>query len=335
MKKYLFVVLCLVFIQPLYADDTDGINTFDIAKDVTAAALNNPTGNFLNWKLTGICIWLHWSIYGPYLTPTWKVNEFMPDTIVSVYNTNGEDPFFIAKKLFDPILKSSGDAIAKSIIGVAPVAGTDGVSSHNDGMMQFKEVDVIGDPMASVLSNSLGSMLISSVASPYVPYYSSLLDSVQWRDPKLDLLTHPQDIFHQIGTLSDWGSLYPLNGYVNQSGDYKAAAVDAVRAMDIVGIAGSTAHLHTSLVTGSCGDHCTIEPSDESHAYDSSQIKFQEIYPVESNTAEENIGVNDPAIGTYGQDQYTRGNGNYVWIVWRHYYGCIQGGGKLWQVIGF
>lgn len=334
MKRIIFGLLTLLVLTHTVAKEGSEINTGKLVPDVLGAVLNNPTGNFLNWKLTGMCFWLHWSIFGPYYTQTWRVNEFLPDTIITVYNREGEDPFLFSNKILDPILKAMGDQIAKTTVGMKPIAGSDSAASHNDGMLQYKEVDVLGDPMASVVDNLIPNMMIPTVSTPYVPYYSSLLDSVLWRDPKVDLLTHPQDLLTSIGTTDQWGSLYPRNGYVDQAGDFKAAAVDALRATDIATITG-VSHITNSLPTGSCGDQCTIEPNSESDVNDFSKVKYQEIYPVESNTAQQTFGVEDPIVGTYGQDQFDKGNGNYAWLMWRHYSGCIQDGGQLIYVIKF
>lgn len=333
MKRMTIILLTLCLANVSIAGGSN-ITTADVATDVMAAALKNPLGNFLNWKLTGMCFWLHWSIWGPYVTQTWRVNEFLPDTLITVYDRYGDDPLFYSNKVIDPVMKKMGDQIAKTTTGYTPVAGTDGAASHNDGMLQFKEVDVIGDPMVTIIDQMMPNMMIPSAANPFQPYYSSLLDSVLWRDPKVDLLTHPEDLLLNIGSTDQWGSLYPRNGYVDQAGDFKAAAVDAVRASDIAAVQADT-HIVNALPTGSCGDDCSIEPSNESDINDFAKAKYQEIYPVETNTATPTFGVEDPVGGTYGQEQYEKGKGNYAWVMWRHYSGCIQDGGQLIDVITF
>lgn len=329
--KRLFCMVLLVFSSLVCANSGGKITTLTVATDVIAAASNNPTGNFLNWRITGVCIWFHGGLF-PYISQTWEVNEYLPDTMITVFNRVGENPLLYTNSVLDPILKKVGDQIATSTIGIVPVAGGDNASSHNDGTMAFKEVDVIGNPMAALISRVFSGMMIPSTAQPFEPYYSSLLDSVEWRDPKVDMLValkNPGLFGFTIGLLDEWGALYPRNGYVVQPGDYKAAAVIALRGSDIATISG-VGHVFNPLPTGSCGQNCTISPSSDMSINDFDQAKYQEIYPVESNTASQRFGVEDPIhSGTYGQDEYEKGDGDYVWVMWRHYSGCIQDGGSL------
>ena len=84
-------LICLGLSIVLYGSSVaEPINTLTIAKDVTMAALKNPFGNFMNYHVEGVCFWLHWSLFGPYVTTTLKVSEFLPDAIVSV---SGDDVF--------------------------------------------------------------------------------------------------------------------------------------------------------------------------------------------------------------------------------------------------
>ena len=334
MKK--IIATFLLSLMTLASASSGGtVTTVTIAKDVMMAALNNPTGNFLNWRITGMCVWQHWSIWGPYYTKTWEVNEFLPDTIISVFNRVGDNPVFYQNTILDPLLKKLGDKIAHSVVGFTPEAGSDNASSRNDSTLSFKEVDVMGDPMAEEVDRIFPNMMIPTMASPYQPYYSSLLDSIEWRDPKADLviaLSNPTLYAYTVGLTDEWGTLYPRNGYVIQPGDFKAAGVNALRASDIATVSG-VGHVYTPLPTGSCGEHCTIEPRVETSINNFSEAKYQEIYPVSSTSASEQFGTIDPPMGTTNQDQYVKGGGNYVWVMWRHYSGCIQGGGKLFAVL--
>ena len=57
-------------------------------------------------------------------------------------------------------------------------------------------------------------------------------------------------------------------------------------------------------------------------------MKYQQIYPEVEINAKKNFGVNDlKSAKTYKQSQYGVGSGNYTWVMWRHYEGCIPGGG--------
>jgi integrating conjugative element protein (TIGR03756 family) len=333
MKKILCLILSILALQPAFAKGGGQVNFGTIALNVMQAVAKDPMNNFMNWRITGVCIWEHWTIFGPYFTNTWEVNEFLPDALVSVFYPN-ENPLDYENDILDPILKAAGDKIAQSVIGMTPETGDENASNHNDGTVPFKEVDIIGDPIVHFVENLFPSMLIPSVATSYMPYYSSLLDSLAWRDPEVELATHPQDLLINIGGADDWGALYPRNGNVDQAGDFKAAAVVALRAADIATITG-IGHIYKSLWTGTCGEDCTIEPNEESHVNDFGQVEYQEIYPTATTSAEQTFGVEDPVVGTYNQDQYDKGGGDYLWVMWRHYSGCIQGGGDLFDVINF
>lgn len=303
------------------------VNTFDIEKNVVEAALHNPFGNYLNYKVQGFCFWGHWGIFGPYITSTFRVNEFLPDAVVTVYNGYGQNPWFYAKKIVDPIEHKVGEVQADTDYG------TSSASTGHDMSLKFKEVDVIGDPALFAFFNQLPLAFISSEAIGFKPYYSSLADTKLWRSPILDIVTHPQDIIPGVRTEGDlidqWGSIFPRTGFITQLGDYKAAAVLALRAADIA-TNSAQSHIYFSLHSGSCGNACHVWPS---HENDFSNVKFQEIYPRADTDAKKRFGVDDSGqLGPYGQDQYNQSHGNYVFIMWRHYQGCVQSDGKyLWS----
>jgi integrating conjugative element protein (TIGR03756 family) len=306
------------------------ITMLDIANDSMKAAINNPTGNFLHWKLTGVCIWLHMG-FPPYISKTFQVEHFLPDAIISVFNRNGEDVIYSVDKGIDPIAKSIGDSADKAVTGYKPEAGDNGSSAKNDAEMKFKEVDVIGNPASQSVSSIFSDMMIGTTISSYNIYYSSMLDSIAWRTPTFDLLINLFNDGISIGEVNQWGSLYPRNGYINQPGDFKAAAVLALRAADISAATGGL-HIYQPFNNG-CGDSCSVEPSTDSDINNNSVVEYQEIYPEETDTESNVIGSASEKPGTINQDQIYKSNGNYVWIMWRHYHGCIQGGGELIAII--
>lgn len=306
------------------------INTATITEKVVTAALQNPFGNYLNYRIEGLCFWLHYSMGVPYVTTTLRVNEFLPDAIVSVFDHEGTNPWLYANTVIDPASKKVGDATSNSIDGMAPSATTYSGDGNGGSMEQFKEVDVIGDPALPVFFSRLSFAMIPTEAVPFEPYYVSLADSYLWRDPMMEDVAHPEDLLPDVRTegsaLDQWGPIYPREGYINQLGDYKAAAVIALRGADIA-TNSNQGHVYHSLHSGSCGSHCRVWPS---HENDFADVKYQELYPKSTTTAKKVFGINDAlSVGTYGQDQLAKGKGNYVWVMWRHYAGCIQGGGRF------
>jgi integrating conjugative element protein (TIGR03756 family) len=321
MKK---IIVFIIFILPIIAC-ANGISTITIAQKVTQAAIHNPSGNFLNYKIEGICFWLKHGII-PKIKTTLKVNHFLPDAVVIVYDAYKNNPWDIANNIIDPMMKRIGDTSYKAVNHTTPENNSYSGAGTN-GMEIFKEADVIGDPGLFFMRFF---PTIASEASPFMPYYSSLADSYFWSTPQWEDLSHPEYLVSGVrteGTLYDqWGSIYPRVGYLNQLGDYKAAAVIALRASDIA-TAGGMTRIYKSLHSGSCGHDCRVWPS---HENDFKNVKFQEIYPVSSTTAKQIFGLNDlKNATTYGQDQFSKGNGRYVFILWRHYEGCIQRSGKF------
>lgn len=305
------------------------INTITITKDVITAALKDPWHNYLNYRIEGFCSWLHFGMFGPYVTTTLKVTEFLPDAVVSVYTHNGSNPWVYANQFVDPVMQKVGEVTAKAIDGTAPISSDYSGDSGGGSMQQFKEVDIIGNPALSVFFSKLPFVFIPSNATALEPYYSSLSDSYLWHSPMMDDITHFKDLVPGIRTegssVDQWGAIFPRVGYINQLGDYKAAAVIALRGADIA-TNSDQGHIYHSLHSGSCGSHCKVWPSKENHFDD---VKYQEIYPEATTDAKKVFGNNDLISGTYGQKQFSEGKGNYMWIMWRHYEGCIQGGGKF------
>jgi integrating conjugative element protein (TIGR03756 family) len=147
------------------------------------------------------------------------------------------------------------------------------------------------------------------------------MDAYAWRFPGLERY-YPGSLvpgLHDIGTpvINDWGPLYPRNGFVDQPDDAKAAAVDALRASSIVTQMGQ-AHVYWPL-SNSCGDHCSILPVKEN----STNAEYQMIYPkVETHCVV--FGKAHHFTGKpWESDARQAGKDRYVWVLWRHYQGCI------------
>ena len=55
--------------------------------------------------------------------------------------------------------------------------------------------------------------------------------------------------------------------------------------------------------------------------------KWQEVYPHDRHVI---IGEDDvSSVSSLGSDDEAAGHGNYVFIVWRHYQGCMPGAGDV------
>lgn len=332
MKRQISILSALALMLGMHFSYADNVSTVTIVEKVTKAALQDPLGNFMNYKVVGECNWLQWDEFGfpvPVVTP--KVDEFMPDVVITVFVANGENPWDYAKEFVDPVAYTAWKT-APSLSNAFDIDGGGESITGNDMMQKFKEVDIVGYPGITAFEDLFPNLFIPSVASPLMPYYSSILDTEVWREPLIDNLQYPNNIIPGARIIGDeaspWGSMFPRIGFVNQMGDYKAAAVIALRAADIV-TNGEIPHLFNRLKSGddACGHDCDIYPS---HENDFEDVKFQEIYPVPSTTAEKIFGVNDVTDESpYGQEQLDKGNGNYVFVMWRRYRGCVQTNGDF------
>ena len=120
-----------------------------------------------------------------------------------------------------------------------------------------------------------------------------------------------------------WGYEFPRSMSVNIDNDYKASVVVALHAADLV---TNNNALHTIQSTeDSCGQTCAvanvIEEMTEEHAI------WQEVYPNDRRIL---LGQdNTVELDSLGQADDVAGNGNYVFVVWRHYKGCVQAPGNV------
>ena len=316
-KIFLFGgMLSLIFLLPMhntYAEST--ISSVDIAEDTFKGI-----SKCMHYHITGMCFWMQCSITGCYVKTTLKVDQYVPDAVVSVYTHHDNNPWGFVKDIEDPVFYKAGQAEMSHFTHFNLGAGGDeNDDSHKDINNKFHEVDIIGNPALIVLNGI--NILMPSTAKPFVPYYSSLADAYAWRFPALERF-YPGSIIpglDDVGTiiLHDWGSVYPRNGYVNQPDDAKAGAVAAVRASTIITGIGQP-HVYMPL-SNNCGDHCRAYPIKANSA----DTQFQMIYPKEKNQCIVFGGSDITSLTPWEADAAVDGHHRYVWILWRHYHGCI------------
>jgi integrating conjugative element protein (TIGR03756 family) len=310
-------MLSIVFLLPIHASYANNtISSVGIAEDTFKGV-----SNCMHYHITGMCFWMKCSILGCYVKTTLKVDQYVPDAVVSVYTQHNNNPWGFAKSIEDPVFYKAGQAEMKHFTHFNLGSGGDeNDNSHRDINNKFHEVDIIGNPALLIL-NSYTGFLLPSTAKPFVPYYSSLMDAYAWRFPALERF-YPGSIIpglDEVGTfiLHDWGPVYPRNGYVNQPDDAKAGAVDALRASTIITALGQP-HLYMPL-SSNCGDHCKAYPVKQN----SKNSQFQMIYPKEENQCTVFGGSDIGNLTPWEADASVKGHDRYVWILWRHYHGCI------------
>jgi integrating conjugative element protein (TIGR03756 family) len=321
MKKLLLSFMlglsCLLSVYNAYASDST-INTVNVVADTVQGM-----SSCMHYKIVGLCFWLKCSTFECHVETTLKLDQYLPDAVVSVYTKPTSNPWWYAKHIADPAFYLAGKAEINHTTHLHMGFGDEHSNTQRDINNKFHEVDIIGNPALAFLNGY--DVMLASAATPYVPYYSSLLDAYAWRFPALEQF-YPGSLIpglHEVGTfiLHDWGPVYPRNGYVNQPDDAKAAAVDALRASTIVTSIGQP-HLYMPL-SNSCGVHCSANPVKEN----SKLAQYQMIYPKAENQCTVFGGSDITSAQPWETDASVKGHDRYVWILWRHYHGCVQAHG--------
>ncbi|MGP0172673.1 TIGR03756 family integrating conjugative element protein [Pseudomonas sp. NCHU5208] len=296
-------VLCLSFCGNSFA-----LNTATI----TASTLS-PT--CLDYRVVGICYWLFCTVAGCKVRTSVKVRHYIPETVVSSYSQTGNNPWV--------------EVAPFSMPNPQAMDGGKDHSSSKYSSLRFKNADVVGHPGGYALSQfaSQSGYACATGASPYMPYFLSTLDSLAWRHSVPELM-YPEALIpgmREIGSTADnWGHLYPRTGWVNQTNDYKAAAVVAQRAADIV-TQRFQPHVYQPLTPSSRAGYW---PPGKIKEGDSSTHKWQALWPKLEMTCATfpDTGLLDPVVSSSASHQSPEGS--YAWSLWRPY-SCCQRRGQI------
>jgi integrating conjugative element protein (TIGR03756 family) len=263
----------------------------------------------LAYQVVGICYWLYCTMFGCSVRTSAKVRHYVPDAVVSSYSNTGQNPWTEVAFLSPP--NSSAQA------------GGDGTTNqtHENDLAKFKNADVIGDPATAAFNRFVGQFgtVCSGAGQPYVPYFLSTLDTFAWRDG-IPEAVYPESLdpgLRNIGStaaLNLWGSVYPRGGFLFQSDDFKAAAVIAERAGDIVTREGQP-HVYQPLLAQPYDGYWPAGPLIET---DPSTGEWQELTPKLSMDCA--VFPDDQALHTQAA------NGAYAWTLWRPYSCCRREG---------
>jgi integrating conjugative element protein (TIGR03756 family) len=324
MNKINKIILLLIFSIFAFSTSTmsfaegSEINTIDLVKAVISG-----TSHCLHYRITGACFWLDCDWSGCDINTTLKVDHYVPDSVVTVFHKYSSNPWVYANDVIDPVAQKAGQTEIHAEDHVDMGTGDHSVDSRRDNDNRFKEVDVIGNPAAWALH---WGVLIPSQATSYFPYYSSMADAIPWRSGVLEIL-YPGALIpgkREMGNFpyNVWGNIFPRTGFIDQPADAKAAAVIAQRAVDIATNSGQPHFYHK--LPQDCGTHCSIDGTRENN----DDTRFQMIYPKSEDKCVV-FGENDTfsPMPWHGGD-VDKSKGNYAWLMWRHYHGCIQGDGR-------
>lgn len=324
MPKLLIGFLCFInfipFAQSNEVKADKEINSIGIVGKINKNIFKN-----LHYKVLGICVWQK-SGKLPKILP--ELEHFFPDLVVTVYNRPGTNPWLEVRTLLEnkQVIKAQ-EKTYKALVGFSPSYGS-AASSVNIAGLHRKHplVDVLGSPYNLL---SIPFITLRPETTPLRPYYLALNDLIVSRlqviEIALSLRLLPYGakflLGFPIGTgLGHWGYEIPRHFITHTNSKFRAAMVAAMQGADLVTNINS-GHLLSS-TSNSCGKNCVIE----NVAFDNTgkKILWQEVFPKNR--------MIKPGEEGHRKDEITenlKGKGNYVFVVWRKYRGCVQGQGKL------
>lgn len=280
------------------------------ALDTAGIVASTLSPDCLEYRVVGVCYWLYCTTFGCSVRTSVKVRHYVPDAIVASYSNTGENPWTEVRGMSQP--------------NVTAQAGGDGTSNHGneDNLAKFRNVDVIGHPGGYVFGQfaSSSGYACEGAGTAFMPYLLSTLDTVAWRY-NLPEAAYPESLtpgLREIGARSTqnlWGNVYPRGGFLHQVDDYKASAVVAQRAGDVVTRRGQP-HVYQPLLATSRDGYW---PAGKLMESDASSGKWQQLAPRMSSTC-----AVFPHSGPLPQAQ----QGDYAWALWRPY-SCCQREGQV------
>lgn len=299
------------------------ITSFGIAFNTLSKLFTNS-----HYKVIGVCTWAEGK-FPPNLIQVPAIEQFLPDMIVTVANRPETNPWIEAKSIYEnpasqALYQQAYYRATGSELGFGDDSGQ--INSQHLNEERTRVVNVIGSP-AGLYRFPLFSHKPETRFG--YPYYISEADAVSDRTELAEIVylaSHPTLLFnHDIGSPTQvWGHEIPRLMRVTNPSRFRASVVAALHAADIVTNKNS---LHITQSTANrCGPNCIV--SNVVFDANNKNIIWQEVYPKNRNiefSEPEELGLED--------DQ--QGNGNYVFVVWRKYRGCIQHKGKLIRSLSF
>lgn len=279
-----------------------------LAIDSGAIAASALSPSCLGYKVVGVCYWLLCTTFGCSIETSAKVSHYVPDAVVSSYTVTGRNPWVDVSFLSTPN-PSAND-------------GGDGTTNqdHENNLAKFRNADVVGHPAGAVFSQFVGTFgtVCAGAGVPFTPYLLSVFDAFAWR------WNIPESVFpesltpglREIGSraaLNLWGNVYPRGGFLHQVDDYKASAVVAQRAGDIVTRPGQI-HVYQPLLALPRDGYWPAGPLFETQPLTG---QWQELVPTLSPLCAvfPNVLPHIQAL-----------DGGYAWALWRPYSCCERKG---------
>ncbi|CDL86688.1 putative exported protein [Xenorhabdus cabanillasii JM26] len=305
------------------------INTSQAVASINSASLvaSSISPSCISWRIKGICYWLFCTPWGCKVRTSVKVEHFIPEAVVSAYNTPGGNPW-VEMSMISGTSGGLENAITGALSGVSAGGGhNEQKTSKRKTNLHFKYADAIGHPGSSLIGKSIPGYSCSGAATPLYPYFLSTLDSFPWRSGIPETL-YPEAVIpgkREVGsqhTGNMWGNVYPRSGFVTQQDDYKAAAVVAQRVADIITRTGQP-HFYSPLKGNKKLGYWPPDPVQENTG--TKNHKWQRLSPQLSNSC----AVFPDKAGIIAE------NGNYSWALWQPYSCCKRRGQKLLSSTNF
>ena len=294
------------------------INTATLTARVLEKTFQNT-----HFRIIGACLWL--KSIPPSIETGPAIEQYLPDLVVTVSNKPGANPWQEVSLLYENeiALKNYQATFAQVLGSTFDVGdGSNLTSTQHLNDERTRVVSVIGSPAGLYRLPKVTHQPETRFGKPY---YSSLMDAVSDRTESGEIAymaTHPTLLIgHNIGTLTNhWGQEIPRLMRITQPSRFRASVVAAMHAADIV---TNQQSLHVAIPTrNACGPNCVVANViyDPKHEH----LFWQEIYP-------NNRMIEPGNPSDFGEADDLKGHGNYVFVIWRKYRGCVKQSGKLLQ----
>lgn len=283
-----------------------GISTKALALTTAGITSSVTSLQCLEYRVVGICFWLFCTSFGCEVRTSTKVRHFIPELVVSSYADTGGNPWAELSPLSSPIAGSEGGG---NLITPNPL---------RDNLPRFKNVDGIGHPGGAAATQlaSQSGYACPSGATAFMPYYLSTLDPLGWRYG-IPESVYPESLLpgmREIGSQANgemWGNVYPRQGFLVQPDDFKAGAVMAQRAGDLITRSGQP-HVYLPLTPAARDGYWPPGPIQEN---DITTHKWQLLYPQLQMTC-----------AVFPSEALQSEDGGYAWSLWRPYSCCKREG---------
>ena len=259
----------------------------------------------LDYKIVGTCFWLFCTKFGCTIKTSTKVKHYLPETVISSYNYEGQNPW------------QEMNMVSRGIKG-----GEYRSPQKNYTQLTFKNVDAIGHPQGAItqLLSSIG-YYCQSQTTPFVPYYLSSLDFFAWRQAIPEMF-YPEALIPGMREIRDggdmWGNIFPRSGAVTQVHDYKASAVTAHRVADFL-TRSAQPHIYIPTAKQEQGQNGYWYPEPVKEAARNNH-KWQQLHPKMSQSC--SIFPDTPP-------NMVSEDGSYAWALWRPYKCCKRRGQRF------